>query len=301
MITKDRLRFFLTTPPLWIIQIGEDELLFSRLKKNKITIQEKLYLENKTLSLNKICNPSSLQNGLKLFLKEKKLTSIRAIFILPQKFYPLPLLPHELLQFLLSIKKTPLIVEGVKTYPLEQPTQLNQSLLLAINKSHNYLDTFNYYNKIHPGWWLLSLGLIMTSSIALVGYWPKKLPPEAATKQLPQRRSAPSKIQNPTQTLSLKHTSNILKLISSIIPPTVVLDKITTKQKNLGTSAKSQGMVISGVTCQLPNLLNFITQLERKTGKNCNLSSIKELSLDKNKQPEIKEKYALYRFSATIE
>ncbi|MBM3887284.1 hypothetical protein FJ364_05125, partial [Candidatus Dependentiae bacterium] len=99
-----RLHYLWSMPPLWIIQIGKDQLVFSQIIEKGIGKQEQLYLDSHTILPHKIANPSALSKGLRHFFSQKKHTRLRAWFLLPQEFYTSPLLPHELFQFLISIK-----------------------------------------------------------------------------------------------------------------------------------------------------------------------------------------------------
>lgn len=310
MKQPDRLRYFFAPPPLWVIQIGRDKLIFSRIKKGLIDEQEQLYLESNTLLLNKIANSSSLCHGLRLFCEQKKLSRIRAWFLLPKEFYPLPLLAHELFQFLISIKNAPVIPEVVKTNPFDVPTQLNANALQAISQAEDHLHLFNRYNKMHPGWLFGSI-LIVSLGIGWITTWvstdssqriiqPPPIPKIGSTPvALYKRRPSPQKQSWPT----IEDSLTVLLDIAQNIPQSIVLEKISTKQPttNVKNTKTTPITTIAGITYNLHDLLEFVTTLEQKVNRHCNLSYIKEQSLPKSFLKSEGQPFALYRFSLTID
>jgi hypothetical protein len=299
MKIPDRLRYFFTPPPLWIIQLGGDELIFSHVTKRGITEQEQLFLTPQTVLLNKIANPSSLCRGLNLFCSQKKLPKIRAWFLLPKEFYPDQLLPHELFQFLVSIKKTSIIPIGVITNPLGTPTQLAQNIMPSINSANNYLTMFSYYNPLHPAWWVIGT-LAAALTITGIGislndrYQPINLPkitqrPTSTSIQLPQKATS-------TPARSPLHTTHqILSTAAALISPTIVLDKLAAATPTQAQTNRT--ITISGITTNISDLTNLVTNLNDTLGLSCNLSQIKELPTPPTSN---KSKITPYRFSIII-
>ncbi len=298
-----RFHHFFSPPPLWIIQLGRDQIIFSRVTKQGITDQEQLYLAPYTVQPNKIANPSSLSHGLHLFCTQKKLSRIRAWFLLPREFFPHPLLPHELFQFLISIKNTPIIPEGVITNPLSIPAQLMQDALPSIIKADNYMTMFAHYNKLHPAWWImgtaaitLSLGSISTSLMHTT-----KSNLVATPNQNHLDRATSHKNVAAYQSSSpIKDSAALLTTIASTIPPTVVLARLTTQTSMTESIAPTTTLV--GITSSLQDLTSFVTILETKLSRHCNLSHIKEHHLPPQDTPPSRSaSLTIYNFSLTID
>lgn len=298
-----RFHHFFSPPPLWIIQLGKDQIIFSRVTKQGITDQEQLYLAPYTVQPNKIANPSSLSHGLHLFCTQKKLSRIRAWFLLPREFFPHPLLPHELFQFLISIKNTSIIPEGVITNPLNIPAQLMQDALPSIIKADNYLTMFAHYNQLHPAWWImgtaavtLSLGTISTS---LMHTTKSNLIP--TPDQNHHDRTTPHKNTAANQSSStIKDSATLLTTIASTIPPTVVLERLTTPTPTAASTTPITTLV--GISSSLQDLTSFVTMLETKLNRHCNLSHIKEHHLPPQATfPSNSESPTIYHFSLTID
>ncbi len=302
-----RLHYFFSPPPLWIIQIGRDRLIFSRVKNDVIGEQEQLYLETNTLLLNKIANPSSLCRGLRLFCKQKKLAAIRAWILLPKEFYPLPLLAHELFQFLVCTKDTPIIPQAVMTNPFE-PTQLSTNALHKLAQSDNYLSMFDRYSKIHPAWLICGIAAISISAGFLTSRMTANTYQHTTKRQEPLREiklspTARLQTQIPTTKKSWPTIDNSLTMLLNIahnIPPSIVLEKISTKKATTRSKAPPITTAI-GITYNLHDLLEFVTILEQEARQRCYLSYIKEQPMPKS-SPDVEDsRFALYRFSLTID
>ena len=298
-----RLHYFFSPPPLWIIQLGKDQLIFSRVTKQGITDQEQLYLDSYTILANKIANPSSLCHGLRSFCKQKKLSKIRAWFLLPREFFPDTLLPHELFQFLISIKNSPVIPEGVITNPFATTTQLMHNALPSIIKADNYMTMFAHYNQLHPGWWLLgsattALSVCLASNIILQPQCKVPQNIEPNTRQT-ARALTPNKISTNAQRGTIADTTAILTTIAATIPPTIVLERLAAPSSTARQT--STATTIAGITSNLQDLTIFVTTLEQKLNRHCNLSHLKELP-QKRIAPALQGKtFVIYHFALTIE
>lgn len=310
MNIPNRFNYFFPMPPLWIIQIGRDELIFSQITKNgnHISNQERLFLEPYTVLPNKIANPSSLSKGLLLFCKQKKLSKLRGWFLLPKDCFPQPLLAHELFQFLVSIKQTPIIPEVVATNPLEIASNLSPAELKTITSSTNFLAMFEHYNRLHPAWWMLSTAALFLITTTTFSQLYKKQPTLAhpSLQKISQSKKdlAINHVSKKTPLAKNIHSNNIaqslatLTNIATTIPTSIVLNKFT-EEPLKGKIFSSTISVITGITCNLEDLLKFVTQLEQATLKNCTLSYIKEISLQN--PPKKSCHIALYSFSLSIQ
>lgn len=306
-----RFQYFFSIPPLWIIQIGRDELIFSQITKNDsyISNQERLYLEPYTTLPNKIANPSSLSKGLLLFCKQKKLSRLRGWFLLPKDCFPQPLLAHELFQFLISIKKTPIIPEIIGINPFDKPINLSPAELQAITSSTNSLFMFERYNKLHPAWWALSTVILFSITMLIFSQLYKQKTsstPLTQQKKIIQAKKNLAMSQQSKKSTTPQHMppSSIaeslatLTNIATIIPPSIVLNKLS-EETIQGKNFLSRITTITGTTCNLSDLLEFVTQLEQATLKICTLSYIKELAL-KN-LPINSTHITFYSFSLSIQ
>lgn len=300
-----RLYYFFSPPPLWIVQIGNDELIFSKVTQQGIGDQERLYLEPNTVLPNKIANPSSLSRGIKLFCAQKKLIRFRAWFLLPKDYFPLPLLAHELFQFLVGIKNAPVIPEAVMTNPFDKLTTLNTTAIQVITNTPNHLTMFERYNKLHPGWWGVGLAILLTMTVIIFtkictpisNFLEPSMPQNLLNT--PKKPTQPLKKSSSPKTAvpSLAESSATLTNIATIIPPTIVLNTLTL-EKNAKTRNSSINTVFTGTTCNLQDLLEFVTLLEQHTTKSCNLSYIKELSAPESAPSS---QFAFYHFSVSLE
>jgi hypothetical protein len=305
MNISTRFHYFFSPPPLWIIQIGKDELIFSRVTKQGITEQEQLYLTPHTLMPNKIANPSSLIHGLNLFCTQKKLSSMRAWFLLPREFFPHPLLPHELFQFLISIKNTPIIPEGVITNPLLKQTQLMQEALPSIIKADNYMMMFTLYNKLHPGWWIIGTAVI-TLSLGFISSWLMHNPKSnliTPSNKNHHDKAKPDKNPPINESSGSIKNSALLTIIASIIPPTIILERLATVTGTMTSKQSTQSTTkLTGITSSLHDLTQFVTILEEKLSRRCNLSHIKEHHLQSQAAHfSNTTSPTIYDFSLTIE
>lgn len=294
--------FLLEPPPLWIIQIGEDELIFSQVReKNMLGDQDQLFIEPYTLLLNKVANPTSLSKGLQLFCEQKKLTKIRAWFLLPAKYYPLPLLAHELFQLLVSVKGAPIVVEAVYTSPLSLPSKLTSSIFSQLTAKENYLRMFNQYHDLHPGWLIaLIVGVSIVTASTLSWIIVPSSPSHSLTAlshQIPlsyKKKRVASKRTPPL--LTLTRTQELLTTLGEIIHPSIVLEKFLIKPISNKKTAPLP-ITLNGITAHLPDLLNFTIQLQQKIQQPCNLSSLQEILPTSSTTCA---GVSLYRFSLTI-
>ena len=303
----DRLHYFFSPPTLWIIQIAKDQLIFSQVIEHKITNQEHLYLAPYTILHTKIANPSSLCKGLQLFCTQKKLPRIRAWFLLPQEFFPQSLLPHELFQFLLSIKNAPVIPEKISTNHLAVPAQLTEQALPSILNAHNYMAMFTRHNTIHPGWsTLATTTVVVACALAtefMIPYKAKHKDPAQTAVQHEQKLAVP---QAPTSShcYAIKKSHILLTALANIIPPSIVLTRISTQAlpHNNGKKASNTTLIV-GITSNLQDLTHFVTGLEEALHQGCTLSYIKEDNQTKqqNMHKKLKKLPLIYHFSLSID
>lgn len=302
-------KYFPRPHPLWVIQVGQEDLIASEVINESsffMGTQDQIYIEKNTLLPNKIANPSSLQKGLALICTKRHLKKIRVIFTLPHTLFSTPLQINELFQFLISIKKNyNIVTEKILISPFDESKKLTSNCLKILMETQNQLTSLSNDNSTHPAWRLLLAsilsGLFLIGTLLIVKNQDNSIITKPSIKktdytqhQAYNRKKTPPEYQgNKKDILTYPLSIDFFKLISILIPPTIVLKKITSMNT---TTPKTHptAIFIKGVTTNNQDLFFLIKNLNKILKTSFYLSNLKLIT----KPPQLP---STYEFSISLD